>query len=134
MDPTATVGDVRSFSDILNAFDPAMAQWLIVLLMAEFASGVALAIKSNAFDWARVFDIAKKNVWIALGWGAAFMFSDVLSVFVYGLAVAWLSGGFINNLGALLGIDLSGFVGQLVSKGEGDGRQAGTPPPLDPPA
>jgi hypothetical protein len=119
--------NVRDFQDILNAFNPAMVEWLAVLLALEFVTGVVLALKTNSFDWSRVFDIAKKNVWIAVGWGTAFVYSDQLSAAVYALAVAWLSGGILNNLAALTGFDVSGFLGQLVNKGPGDGSAAGTP-------
>lgn len=116
-DPT-----IRSLDEIVKAFDPTMVQWLFVLLILEFITGVALAIKENVFDWDRVFDIAKKNVWYALGWGVAFIYSETAGNTVYALIMAAIGGGLVSNLTSLLGTTPTGILGQIVNKGPGDGK------------
>lgn len=112
---------VRSWADIFSAFDPTMVQWLLTLLGLEFITGVLLAFKNNTFDWGRTFDIAKKGLWMAGAWGAAFVLSPAASAAVYAVAVAAAGAGAINNITALLGMSVPGLAGQLLNRGPGNG-------------
>jgi hypothetical protein len=111
---------VRSLNDVVQAFDPTMVFWLGAMLALEFVTGVAIAFKDNAFDWDKVFDIAKKNVWMMVGWGAAFVYSRQAGNAVYYLALAWASAGTAQNVIALVGVNANGIVGQLLTRGPGD--------------
>lgn len=112
---------VRAWTDIFEAFDPTMVQWLLTLLGLEFVTGVLLALKNNVFDWGRSFDIAKKGLWMAAAWGAAFVLSPAASAAVYAVAVAAAGAGTINNLTALMGTSIPGLAGQILQRGPGDG-------------
>lgn len=111
---------VRDWNDVLSAFDSTMVFWLGIMLTLEFLTGVAIAIKDNVFDWDKVLDIAKKNVWMMLAWGAAFIYSDVAGNTVYALVLAVAAAGVAQNVLALLGANVNGVIGQLLSKGPGD--------------
>ena len=115
-DPT-----VRNWNEIFQAFDPDKVIWLFTLLALEFVLGVAYAIKINKFDWDKIFDVAKKNVLIMISWGAAFIYSENAGTIVYGLALAYVGGSVVVNITALLGSDIRGTLGQLTTKGPGDG-------------
>lgn len=111
---------VRAWSDIFAAFDSTMVMWLVTMLGLEFVSGVALALKNNTFDWAQVFNIAKKGAWMATAWGVAFVLSPTASAAVYALAVGAAGAGVLNNLTSLVGTNIPGLAGQLLQRGPGD--------------
>ena len=112
---------VRTLNEIVLAFKPEMVIWLLVLLALEFITGVILAFQKNQFDWDKIYDVAKKNILIAAGWGAAFLYSENAGNVVYALALAAVGGGVVANVTALLGANIGGLGGQLVTKGPGDG-------------
>jgi peptidoglycan/LPS O-acetylase OafA/YrhL len=116
---------VRAWGDIFAAYDPTMVQWLVTLLALEFVTGVLLALKSNAFDWSRVFDIAKKSLWMGAAWGAAFVLSPTASAAVYALAVGASAAGVVNNIAAMAGTSIPGLAGQILQRGPGDGASSG---------
>lgn len=121
-DPT-----VRTLDEIVRAFDPDKVVWLFVLLALDFVTGVVNAFKKNVFDWARVFDVAKKNIVIAAAWGAAFVYSENAGNIVYGLALAYIGGSVVANIVSLIGTNATGTLGQLVTKGPGDSTNTGPP-------
>jgi hypothetical protein len=112
--------------EFLAAFDSKMVFWLVSILVADFATGVVLALKKNTFDWAKTFDIAKKQLIIATAWGAGFALGPDIGNTVYGLSVAYITGSVMGNLVELLDIKPTGIVGQFLSKGPGDATIIGS--------
>lgn len=130
----------RSLDSILEAYDPDQVFWLATLLGLEFILGVVLAFKNNEFDWGRVFDIGKKNIFYAAGWGVAWVYSVDLGNAVYGLVLVTVGASVVTNVTALMGTVIPGIPGQLLTKGPGDGgdtssvKSAEAPTPVVPPS
>lgn len=118
---------VRSWDEIFNAFDPTKVFWLAILLGLEFILGIVIAFRKNQFDWDYVFDEAKKNVIVMIAWGAAFIYSELAGNIVYGLAMTYIGGSVVSNITSLLNSNISGTLGQLLTKGPGDGGDTSAP-------
>lgn len=124
----------QSFDAVLRAFSATMVGALVLLMVAEFATGVALAIKENRFDWSETVTIAKKLTIFIVAWGAAYAVGDTTGKMVYGLILAHETASVTVNLTALLGVTVpGGIVGQLLGRGAGDGSQPEQPPSVLPP-
>jgi len=112
---------VRAWGDLLHVFDGAMAQWLVTLLVLDFVTGVFLAFQKNEFDWRESMRIAQKAVFVVVAWGAAAIISDNFGRAVYALAASSVVGSAVGNISALMGLDVRGLLGQLTTRGPGDG-------------
>ena len=111
---------VRSLNEIVQAFDPTMVFYLLVLMAAELVFGVINALRLNEFDWDHFLTSAKENILYAAAWGVAFVYSESAGTIVYGLILAKVGFSVVSNITDLFGVKVSGPLGQLVSKGPGD--------------
>lgn len=118
----AIVGDqsVRTFSDVVAAFSPAMVQWLFIGLFVQFVTGIIIAFRDNEFDWKRTADIGKELVIGVAIWAVAVTLSDNVGKAAYALVTGRMIAASVTNLTELLGMDVKGLLGQVVTKGPGD--------------